>query len=56
MKRREFLTAAGTAAVTAWLPGRALAAGGQYDRLLVLVELKGGNDGCSPACASSCNT
>ena len=45
MNRRGFLASAGAAAVTAWLPGRAFAAGGQYDRLLVLVELKGGNDG-----------
>lgn len=46
MNRRNFLVSAGAAAVTAWLPARAFAAGGgQYDKLLVLVELKGGNDG-----------
>jgi uncharacterized protein (DUF1501 family) len=35
----------GAAAVTAWLPRAALAAGAPYDKLLILVELKGGNDG-----------
>ena len=46
MNRRKFLVSAGAATVTAWLPGQVLAAGGgQYDKLLVLVELKGGNDG-----------
>jgi len=56
MKRRDFLAAA--AAMTAagaapWLPGAAHAQGGAgaprqasgYDNLLILVELKGGNDG-----------
>ena len=46
MKRREFLTALGAAAVTAWLPRSAFAAAqGRYENLLILVELKGGNDG-----------
>lgn len=46
MDRREFLATAGGVAVTAWLPRGALAAGaGRYDNLLILVELKGGNDG-----------
>jgi uncharacterized protein (DUF1501 family) len=36
----------GAAAVTAWLPGAAWAgAAGRYENLLILVELKGGNDG-----------
>jgi len=46
MERRIFLSAMGAAAVTAWLPRAALAgASGRYENLLVLVELKGGNDG-----------
>ncbi len=47
MNRREFLNAVGAATVTAWTPGMAFAqrTGAGYDRLLVLVELKGGNDG-----------
>jgi uncharacterized protein (DUF1501 family) len=47
MDRREFLHLTGAAAVAAWLPGTALAqrAAGRYDNLLILVELKGGNDG-----------
>lgn len=46
MKRRDFLTTIGAAAVTAVLPRAALAAAsGDYGKLLVLVELKGGNDG-----------
>ncbi len=46
MNRRDFLAGAGAAAVTAWLPDAVYAAGaGRYDNLLVLVELKGGNDG-----------
>lgn len=47
MKRREFLSTVGAAAATAILPCPALAqkARVSYDRLLVLVELKGGNDG-----------
>jgi uncharacterized protein (DUF1501 family) len=46
MDRREFLTAMGAAAVTGWLPGAAHAGpAGRYDNLLILVELKGGNDG-----------
>ena len=46
MQRREFMTALGAAAVTAWLPrSSSAAATGRYDNLLILVELKGGNDG-----------
>ena len=45
MKRREFLGALGATAVVGWLPDVACAAAGQYDKLLILVELKGGNDG-----------
>ncbi|PXW27418.1 DUF1501 domain-containing protein [Paraburkholderia caballeronis] len=58
MKRREFLTAAAAAGSSWWLPGAVRAqpplaatpaanaprAAG-YDNLLILVELKGGNDG-----------
>ena len=45
--RRRFLCAGGAAAVTAWISGVARAQGSRasYDRLLILVELKGGNDG-----------
>jgi uncharacterized protein (DUF1501 family) len=47
MNRRDFLNTLGAAAVTAFVPRSAFAqrAGASYDRLLVLVELKGGNDG-----------
>jgi len=49
MNRREFISAAGAATVTAWLPGASFAAvpaaAGRYDNLLILLELKGGNDG-----------
>lgn len=47
MDRREFLNAIGGTAVAAWMPGAAFAqrAAANYDNLLVLVELKGGNDG-----------
>ena len=46
MDRRDFLKGVGAAALAAYLPDAAWAlAGGRYDRLLVLVELKGGNDG-----------
>lgn len=46
MERRVFLSALGAAAVTAWLPVAARAgAPARYDNLLILVELKGGNDG-----------
>lgn len=46
MDRREFLNVAGASAVAAWLPGLALAGpAGNYNNLLILVELKGGNDG-----------
>ena len=46
MERRVFLNTLGAAAVTAWLPDAAWAgASGRYENLLILVELKGGNDG-----------
>lgn len=47
MKRREFLSGTAAGAATLWLPGgRAFAqTETAYRRLLVLVELKGGNDG-----------
>ena len=47
MKRHDFLSALGTATVAAIAPVSAFAqrASASYDRLLVLVELKGGNDG-----------
>ncbi|HCU54008.1 MAG TPA: Twin-arginine translocation pathway signal sequence domain-containing protein [Gammaproteobacteria bacterium] len=47
MHRREFLQYLGLAPLAAWSGGLALAAapGTDYRRLLVLVELKGGNDG-----------
>ena len=47
MDRREFVRALGGAAVMAWRPGTAFAAGpaGNYNNLLILIELKGGNDG-----------
>jgi uncharacterized protein (DUF1501 family) len=47
MNRRDFLNSLGAAAVTALAPRPAFAqkTGARYDRLLVLVELKGGNDG-----------
>ena len=45
MKRREFLTAIGAASVAAVFPSIAAAAEGSYGNLLILVELKGGNDG-----------
>jgi len=47
MNRRDFLNTIGAAAVTAWVPAAAFAqrTGGGYANLLVLVELKGGNDG-----------
>jgi uncharacterized protein (DUF1501 family) len=47
MNRRDFLAAVGTASVTAVLPRAAFAAasGTGYGNLLILVELKGGNDG-----------
>lgn len=44
MDRREFLNTIGAATVTAVVPLPAFARSG-YDRLLILVELKGGNDG-----------
>jgi uncharacterized protein (DUF1501 family) len=47
MKRRDFLRTLGAAGLTAVVPFPAFAqgAGANYERLLVLVELKGGNDG-----------
>jgi len=45
MNRRDFLAATSAATVTAMLPGRAFAQRAGYARTLVLVELKGGNDG-----------
>jgi uncharacterized protein (DUF1501 family) len=47
MKRRDFLLASGAAGVAFLAPRLALAQGeaAGYSRLLVLVELKGGNDG-----------
>ena len=46
MNRRHFIRAAGAAAAVSWLPWPALAAPARGERrLLVLVELKGGNDG-----------
>ena len=46
MERRAFLGALGAAAIVGWLPGSARAyPAGRYDNLLILVELKGGNDG-----------
>jgi uncharacterized protein (DUF1501 family) len=47
MDRRDFLRTLGAAGVTAVVPLPALGQrpGASYDRLLVLVELKGGNDG-----------
>ena len=47
MDRREFLSAMGGSAALACVPGAALAqaGAGNYENLLILVELKGGNDG-----------
>ncbi len=47
MDRREFLSAGAAAAVAACFPqaANAAAAAARYDNLLILVELKGGNDG-----------
>jgi uncharacterized protein (DUF1501 family) len=46
MERRGFLSGLGAAAVSAWLPDAAWAgASARYENLLILVELKGGNDG-----------
>lgn len=47
MKRRDFLGTMGAATVAALVPASAFAqrSGVRYDRLLILVELKGGNDG-----------
>ncbi len=46
MDRREFLSVMGATAVVGWLPDVAYAGpAGRYDNVLILVELKGGNDG-----------
>lgn len=46
MDRRDFLKSLAAAGMAAASPGLAIAnPGGAYDKLLVLVELKGGNDG-----------
>ena len=46
MDRRKFLRVIGGTAAVAWLPQAAFAgAAGHYEKLLILVELKGGNDG-----------
>jgi uncharacterized protein (DUF1501 family) len=47
MQRRDFLKAVGLVPLAAGLPNLAFAAapGGNYRNLLVLIELKGGNDG-----------
>ncbi len=45
MNRREFFGTIGAATLAAFAPHLAFAAGGNYGNLLVLVELKGGNDG-----------
>src|SRR5688572_26033188 len=46
MNRRDFLKSIGAAGVTAVVPHAAFAApGADYGNLLILVELKGGNDG-----------
>ena len=44
MKRRDFLRAAATLPVLAWTPGFAQSSAG-FNNLLILVELKGANDG-----------
>lgn len=45
MERREFLSLMAAGTVAAIWPPKLLAADARYDRLLVLIELKGGNDG-----------
>lgn len=45
MNRRDFLNTIGAATLALFTPRVALAAGGNYGNLLILVELKGGNDG-----------
>lgn len=46
MKRREFLSSAAAASALCWVPRAALAqAQVDYQKTLILVELKGGNDG-----------
>ena len=57
MNRRNFLTALGTLPVAGTLNGVAWAASPAspsaiatpYNNLLVLIELKGANDGCRPS-------
>jgi uncharacterized protein (DUF1501 family) len=44
MNRREFLSASIASSLLAWLPQHSWAAA-NYQKLLILVELKGGNDG-----------
>jgi uncharacterized protein (DUF1501 family) len=44
MKRRDFITSAVAGSVLAWLPQYSRAEA-NYQKLLILVELKGGNDG-----------
>jgi len=45
MNRRNFLKTAAGGAVLGYLPMQAQAAGGNFSNLLILVELKGANDG-----------
>lgn len=45
MNRRQFLQWSGALAAAANLPGFALARGPEFDNLLILIELKGANDG-----------
>jgi len=45
MNRRNFLKTAAGGAVLGYLPMQAQAAGGKFGNLLILVELKGANDG-----------
>ena len=46
MKRRKFLQVAAAAGVVTWVPAQANPPGGaSYQKTLILVELKGGNDG-----------
>ncbi len=44
MNRRDFLQASAVGSVLAWLPQPAWSAA-DYRKLLILIELKGGNDG-----------
>lgn len=45
MNKRDFLKTVGAAGVTSIVPRTAFAASADYGNLLILVELKGGNDG-----------